>query len=137
MKKSKIKTQSTSILLLIIGILFTFSCKNENKGTSINNVNPEIEQTTIENDLLVGSWKDNSEAALDFTLLKDGSARSDNMKTLLYKKWSVNGDQITFIIESIGNGTSSTDTETYTIEKLNKDQLIIKKGDYQSEYTKK
>lgn len=59
------------------------------------------------------------------------------MKTLLYKSWSVNGNEITFTIESIGNGTSSIDVETYTIDQLTKDQLILSKGGYKPEYTKK
>ncbi len=59
-----------------------------------------------------------SEAALNFTLLADDTAKSDNMKTLLYKKWRVAGNNIIFTIESIGNHTSSTDDEVYEIIKL-------------------
>ena len=93
--------------------------------------------STFDTKLLIGSWKDNSDAALDFTLFEDGSARSDNMKTLLYKNWQIKGDQITFTIESIGNATSSTDNLTYLIENLSDKELILNDGrSHLSTYTK-
>src|SRR5690606_920406 len=112
-------------------------CKNDRKSTTNNEANSKMEASIVEEEFLVGSWKDTSKSALHFTLFKDGTARSDNMKTLLYKNWKVKGNQITFTIESIGNGTSSMDTVTYIIEKLTRDELILRKGNYLSEYTKK
>lgn len=132
-----IKTNTLQAILLMVGILLTASCNNDNKNSQNNKTTPAIENTDIEKDLIVGSWEDTSPAALHFTLLKDGTAHSDNMKTLLYKKWSVKGNQITFTIESIGNQTSFIDEDTYTIEKITKDELILKKGDYLSKYIRK
>ena len=136
-KKLIIHTKTIRTLYFIVGILILVSCKNDEKDAANNQPVAEIQNSIVEEQLLVGSWKDSSESALDFTLFKDGTARSDNMKTLLYKNWTVKGNQITFTIESIGNGMSFTDEETYTIEKLTKDDLILRKGTYLSEYTKK
>ncbi|GGW39238.1 hypothetical protein GCM10007383_24960 [Arenibacter certesii] len=125
------------ILFLIVGVLLLGSCKNDRKSTTKNEESSKIEESIVEKEFLVGSWKDTSKSALHFTIFKNGTARSDNMKTLLYKNWKVKGNQITFTIESLGNGTSSIDTVTYIIEKLTKDKLILRKGTYLSEYTKK
>ncbi|MCM4168441.1 hypothetical protein KCTC52924_02013 [Arenibacter antarcticus] len=137
MKNLITNTKTIHILFLIVGVLLLGSCKNDRKSTANNEANSEIEESIVEKEFLVGSWKDTSKSALHFTLLKNGTARSDNMKTLLYKNWKVKANQITFTIESIGNGTSSMDTITYNIEKLTRDELILKKGNYLSEYTKK
>ncbi len=131
------KTKTIHILFFIVGVLLLGSCKNDRKSTTSNEANSKIEGSIVEKEFLVGSWKDTSKSALHFTLLKNGTARSDNMKTLLYKNWKVKGNQITFTIESIGNGTSSTETVTYLIEKLTRDELILRKGNYLFEYTKK
>ncbi len=142
MRIPAIKQRFFQILLFSLGILFFVSCNNERKSTESNKINPEV-QREIESDsiinkqLLIGSWKDTSESALHFTLFEDGTARSDNMRTLLYKNWKVSGNQITFTIESVGNGVSSIDDVTYTIEKLSKDKMVLRKGEYLSEYTKK
>ncbi|NKI28172.1 lipocalin family protein [Arenibacter sp. 6A1] len=128
----KIKTIQ---ILFLIGMLVMGSCKNPKKNTS-EIQNEEKHGATVDKELLVGSWKDQSEFALHFTLFKDGSASSDNMKTLLYRNWEVQGNQITFTVESIGNGTSFMDDETYIIDRLTKDSLILKNGEYIFEYTK-
>ncbi len=135
------KTKTIQILLLS-GLFLLGSCKNERKSTTDSKTTFEIQNeekhsSTINKDLLVGSWKDNSESALHFTLFKNGSARSDNMETLLYKKWKLSGNQIIFTVESVGNGTSSIDDETYIIDKLTEDRLVLKNGEYLFEYTKK
>lgn len=137
MRNLVIKTKTAHILFLIVGVLLLVSCKNDRKSTTNNEANSKIEGLTVEKEFLVGSWKDTSKSALHFTLFKNGTARSDNMKTLLYKNWKVKGNQITFTIESIGNGTSSMDTVPYIIEKLTRDELILRKGKYLFEYTKK
>jgi len=85
----------------------------------------------------VSSWLDTSEAKLNFTLLADGTAKSDNMTTLLYKKWRIEGDKIIFTIESIGNGSSSTDEEIYEIVKIDDKELILKQGSYKERYLRK
>ncbi|HUH28753.1 lipocalin family protein [Gelidibacter sp.] len=136
MKNLAAKTKITQITFLMVGLLLLGACKNDTKTTMDNEVNSKDQKSIVENELLVGSWIDASDSALHFTLFNDGTARSDNMKTLLYKNWKVKGNQITFIVESIGNGTSSVDTLTYNIEKLTKNKLILKKDNYLSEYTK-
>jgi len=118
------------------------SCNSERRsktGIEISSGVQKENQSDIgfEAQFLIGSWKDTSESALHFTLFEDGSACSDNMKTLLYKNWRVSGQQITFTIESVGNGMSSIQEVTYTIEKLGKDKMVLRKGEYLSEYTEK
>ena len=137
MKNLATKSKIIPITFLMLGLLLLGACKNDTKTTMDNEMNSKHQKSEVENELLVGSWLDSSDAALHFTLFNDGTARSDNMNTLLYKNWKVEGNQITFIIESIGNGTSSVDTITYNIEKLTKNKLILKKDNYLSEYTKK
>jgi len=122
--------KSTQILLLSVIFLLS-ACNNENTTLSEENQN-----STTNQDYLVGSWKDNSKSALHFTLFKDGSARSDNMETLLYKTWKVKGSQLTLTVESVGNGTSSTNEVNYTINKLTKNQLVLKNRNLLSKYTK-
>ncbi|WP_084668426.1 lipocalin family protein [Arenibacter nanhaiticus] len=60
--------------------------------------NEDNQSSTVDKELLVGSWKDSSEFALHFTLFKDGSASSDNMKTLLHRTWEVQENKITFTV---------------------------------------
>jgi len=69
-------------------------------------------------------------------MFADGTAQSDNMKTLLYKKWSVKDDKIIFIVESIGNKSNSIDTITQTIEKLTNEELILVDGNIREAFTK-
>lgn len=115
---------------LIFSLILLSSCKNVQKDSNDNKTQSET-QTTETNDskidtsLLVGSWIDTSQSALNVTLFADGTARSDNMATMLYKNWQVKGNTITFTIESIGNGNSSTNNDSYEIQKLNEDEMIL------------
>lgn len=115
------------ILLLVLGII-TISCNNNHKKTK--------EKSTINKELLIGSWNDQSSSALHFSLLEDGTAKSDNMETILYQKWKVHGSQLYLTVKSIGNGNSSIDVEIYEIQKLNKRQMILKQGELRFEYEK-
>lgn len=100
--------------------------------------NATVQSVAIDKKLLHGSWLDDSEAALHFTLNRDGSAKSDNMATLLYKKWQLKGNQVTFTIESIGNHTSSTDDEIYTIVQIDGRMMELKDSQGKSQkYTRK
>lgn len=137
MKNTAIRVKTIQTLFLIVGLFLLASCKNDTKSATSSKENSKIKNLIFEKKLLIGSWKDIFKSALHFTLFKNGTARSDNMKTLLYKNWSVKGNQITFKVESVGNGTSSTDNVTYVIEKLTKDELILRKGTHLSEYKKK
>ena len=136
MKKLTIKSKTIRTLGFVFAALLLGSCSNDGKSTSSNGSDAGIQNPTAEEALLVGSWKDASPAALDFTLFENGTARSDNMKTLLYKSWSVNGKQVIFTVESIGNGTSSTSNVTYTIDTLTKSDLVLREGAYLSKYTR-
>ncbi len=64
-----------------------------------------------------------------FELLKGGEARSINMETLKYKKWSVEENKINFTVESIGNGQSFTFDDTYIIKKLDENSLELSNGE--------
>lgn len=137
MRKLIFKTTIIRYVFFLVVFLVLYSCKNEVKDSISIEKETKIENSSVEKDFLIGSWKDSSEAALDFTIFEDGTARSDNMKTMLYKSWILEGNQITFTIESIGNGNSSTDKITYTIEKLTKNELILKSGTFLSKYIKR
>ena len=116
------------IYLLVVVCLVLFSC---NETTNSNRGRKAILQNRNDNDyrkFVVGSWKDTTDAHLHFTLFEDGSARSDNMETLLYRKWKLNGNKITFTIESVGNETSFVGEETFTIDELTKEKMVLKKG---------
>ena len=72
-----------------------------------------------------------------FTLNADGSAKSINMATLLYKKWELSGGSIRFIVESIGNGISFTDTLNFTIVSVGKHKLTLKNREQRMEYRRR
>ena len=136
MKNIAMKLKNIHFISLLICVLLLASCGNNGKSASNNDTKIDVEDSPDRLEFLIGSWKDTSKSALHFTLFKDGTARSDNMKTLLYKNWSSRENKITFIIESIGNGISTTDSVTYNIEKLTSNELILKKGDYLYTYQK-
>jgi hypothetical protein len=142
MKMKHFATITISILILAIGILLLSSCKrgsnsSSGEGISLKIQTEKMDDSAIQEELLIGSWEDSSPAALHFSLFEDGTARSDNMQTLLYKKWKVNKNQIIFTIESIGNDTSSIENVPYEIEKLTKNKLILRNGEFLLHYTKK
>lgn len=91
--------------------------------------NLEEQKSTIDTKLLVGSWEDQSESALNFSLLSDGTAQSDNMETLVYKQWNVKNNQLYLVAESIGNRTSSIDTMVYDIQQLDENQMVLKRDE--------
>ena len=126
------------LTIVLVSGLFLISCKNTKKNSDEDFTDQrETEQkSTIDTSYLIGSWEDQSEKALHFTLYIDGTAQSDNMATLLYQKWSVKGNQLYLVSKSIGNGSSSIDTTVYEIQKLNESQMILKRGDLILEYKK-
>jgi hypothetical protein len=98
---------------------------------SIGHQKKEVKELiTIDSKLLIGSWFDTDNAALHFTMFGDGTAKSDNMATLLYQKWRVKGDSLFLTSKSIGNHTSSTGVDNLKIIKLNKEILIVTSGKY-------
>lgn len=116
--------------ILLMSSLFLISCTHNPKLS--DKVETNLVSTVTDN--IIGSWEDQSDAALHFTLFKDGTAQSDNMKTLLYKEWKVEDDQLFLVFESIGNKISSIDTVAYEIQQLNKEQMILKKDSISWKY---
>ena len=119
--------------LVLIITLFIISCNTvvqENPvgqlSASAKGDSAAIASKTIDKELLYGSWIDQSEAKLNFSIKRDGSAQSDNMESLLYKSWKLKENMITFTIESIGNHTSSSDKESYSIDSLTKNKMVLK-----------
>ena len=71
-----------------------------------------------------------------FVLNTDGSAQSVNMATLQYDTWIRDGDTLTMTGQSIGNGQTIEFTESYTIETLNTDTLVLRDGDTTITYSR-
>ena len=124
--------------LVLVSGSFLISCKSNKKQSDedFKDQKKTEQHSTIDSSYLIGSWEDQSEEALHFTLYADGTAQSDNMATLLYQKWKVKGNQLYLVSRSIGNGISSIDTTMYEIQKLNESQMILKRGDLMLEYKK-
>lgn len=136
MKNQNIKSKLLKIAIFSFTILILNACKDDAKNIEIDEETVQVEKPVAAEQLLVGSWKDTSPSALHFSIFEDGTAKSDNMKTLLYKSWSVKDNKITFIVESIGNKTTTTDTIVQTIEKLTTDELVLVDGDIREAYKK-
>lgn len=90
---------------------------------------------------LVGSWVEpnpiDSTQVQGIELQAGGTAQSINMATLLYKNWSLIDQKLTLVAESIGNRTSSIDTTTYEIVKVDTDSLVLKQQDLMLRYRRK
>lgn len=129
----------TILGLLLIGLISLGACK-ENKNTEEKKLKKEgleKSEALVNKQLLIGSWLDTSESQLHFSLLEDGTARSDNMATLLYQKWRIEGSKLILTVKSIGNGSSSIDEESYEVKTLTEEKLVLQNGDYTLEYAKK
>jgi len=124
-------------VLLGSGLLIT-SCQNTNKDANQDLTDhSKIEKSAVtDTSSLIGSWEDQSEKALHFTLNADGTAQSDNMATLLYQQWNVKDNQLFLVAKSVGNKQTYIDTIVYSIQKLNDSELILKRGDLIVEYKK-
>ncbi len=125
--------------LLLIGLIALVSC-NEAKNKDNKKVKREYIENSVTNineKLLIGSWLDQSKSKLHFSLFQDGTARSDNMATLLYQKWRLDGTKLVLTAKSVGNGNSSTDEETYEIKTLTEDKMILQNGDFLYKFVKK
>jgi len=137
----KIKFNKLLTLSLACGLIFFGSCKENEK---IKDDKSEIEiqvktksDTNIDKNLLIGSWLDASEAALHFSLFEDETSRSDNMKTLLYEKWRLEGNKLILTVKSIGNGNTSVGEEKYLIEELTDKKMVLKNGKRLLKFKKK
>jgi len=137
----KIKFNKLLTLSLACGLIFFGSCKENEK---IKDDKSEIEiqvktksDTNIDKNLLIGSWLDASEAALHFSLFEDETSRSDNMKTLLYEKWRLEGNKLILTVKSIGNDNTSVSEEKYLIEELTDKKMVLKDGKRLLKFKKK
>lgn len=90
--------------------------------------------------ILEGNWVEHIPGMEDrvqgFSLEKDGQASSINMATLRYEAWQRQGDKLILSGISIGNGVSSNFSDTYTIEKITADKLILKRGAENKTFTR-
>ena len=127
-----------NLLAILLGSgLLIISCQNANNDANKDHTDSKIEKSAVtDTSTLIGSWEDQSEKALHFTLNGDGTAQSDNMATLLYQQWSVKDNQLFLVAKSVGNKQTHIDTIVYSIQKLNDSELIIKQGDLILEYKK-
>lgn len=127
----------TIFSILFASVLLFTSCHNSSKESASDTSDTMVNQmSSIDTGLLIRSWKDQSKSALHFSLFSDGTAQSDNMKTLLYRHWILKNNQLYLIAESIGNGVSFVDTMVYDIEQLDENQLVLKQDDVTSTYKK-
>ena len=90
---------------------------------------------------LVGSWIEpnpiDSTQVQGIELQTGGMAQSINMATLLYKNWSLSDQKLVLVAESIGNRTSSIDTTSYEIVKIDTDSLVLKNQELMLRYRRK
>ena len=63
-----------------------------------------------------------------FTLAADGKASSVGMATLQYETWRQEDDRLILTGKSIGNGQTIAFTDTFRIERLTVDSLVLTKG---------
>ena len=71
-----------------------------------------------------------------FTLESGGKASSVNMATLKYETWEEKDGSLILSGKSIGNGQTIAFTDTFAIEELTQDRLVLRKGSLKSEYSK-
>ena len=131
----KIILKQTQFIACLAIILIMVSCKD---NAQQHTVSTKVRAPTLASkELLIGSWLDTSASALHFTLLKDGTARSDNMATLLYTHWKLDNNLLTLRATSIGNGTESTSDEIYTIKSLTAHKMILLQENIKLVFVKK
>ena len=85
-----------------------------------------------ESESLVGKWTqpvpNMPQMEQGFILKEGGKASSVNMATLSYEKWEKQNDRLILSGKSIGNRQTIAFSDTFAIEKLTKDSLVLKKG---------
>lgn len=125
-----------ALLLAVALVGCTSQSDNEKKSKQDSlHASPATETT------LIGSWVEpnpiDSTQVQGIELQAGGTAQSINMATLLYKNWSLSDQKLVLVAESIGNRTSSIDTTTYEIVKVDTDSLVLKKQDFMLRYRRK
>ena len=71
-----------------------------------------------------------------FILEKNGKASSVNMATLQYETWKKESDLLILSGKSIGNGQTIAFSDTFAIDKLTADSLVIGKGTLKLKYAR-
>ncbi len=90
-------------------------------------------------DVLVGSWTQpipGQAGEQGMKLEKGGKASSINMATLQYDSWKKEGQRLILTGKSIGNGQTITFSDTLEVVKSTPEQLVLKRGTYETTYTK-
>lgn len=113
-------------------VLLAACNKTENKPIQKNSDEAKemVKSNQILKEQLTGEWVQpnpiDSKEVQGFNLLENGTAKSINMRTLLYERWWTNNDELFLVAKSIGNRQESVDTMQYKIIKLDKSNLLIK-----------
>lgn len=127
--------------LVCIAAMALSACCNSKKCDSTANCADSTAVDSASIVSIIGTWVQpipGQAGEQGITLTDGGAASSVNMATLVYKNWKQNGDTtLTLISESVGNGKTLTDTMTFEIVKLDKDSLVIKKGELVETYARK
>jgi hypothetical protein len=125
------------VTISLISTLLLSSCQQTTKQETKNNENI-LPIKASETNLLIGSWVEPNPINVDevqgININEDGTAKSINMSTLVYKKWWKENDKLALVSESIGNGLTIIDTTKFEIIKLNHKELEIKNKDYTIKY---
>jgi hypothetical protein len=126
--------------ILTISLITTFilaSCQQTTKKETKNDENL-LPSMISETNLLIGSWVEpnpiNANEVQGIKINEDGTAKSINMSTLVYKKWWKENEKLALVFESVGNGLTIIDTTKFEIIKLNHNELEIKDNDYTIKY---
>ena len=125
------------LTISLITTLILASCQKTTKQETKNdeNILPSI---VSETNLLIGSWVEpnpiNANEVQGIKINEDGTAKSINMSTLVYKKWWKENEKLALVFESVGNGLTIIDTTKFEIIKLNHNELEIKDNDYTIKY---
>lgn len=85
-----------------------------------------------ENAGLAGKWvqpvSNMPQMEQGFILEEGGKASSVNMATLSYERWEEQGDRLVLSGKSMGNRQTIAFSDTFAIEKLTQDSLVLRKG---------
>lgn len=122
---------------MVPGVLINDKVKIEYKETKTANgiARQATKLTILEHSpyyYIQGTWVEPNPIApteiQGFTLAQDGTAVAVNTATLLFKKWSLNDDNIlTLDYESVGNKQTIEGTDMYHVIKIDADSLILRR----------
>lgn len=109
--------------MVFIGIVFMLcmSCQSDEKS-------------------IIGTWVQpipGQKGEQGMRLEKGGVASSVNMHTLVFKSWKQENGTLILGGESIGNHQTIPFSDTLKIEKLTPENLVLTRGEWKAEYTRK